>query len=314
MMCVTVLSSELPSPMMASKPARHHGVAPGTGVMRNCRPHGRPSIAMPALPARGSANARHPESGRRLPAGRSQRRRAALVSALEFFRRKRHEASPKNVETGTVDVDRDYSVAVRTGPVGFGYKIAWLAIRTEDTKAAAEALRLTNAHAVSWAEGIDAAYGAQQGQAPVFLTPVVDGWTLAVLGRGELFEDDGAGGGALDLSSLSNRFGEVQKFATHRVVEYQEWQRWVNGSPVRRYCWIGESGEIRFDEGEPVSAEGNLLRAMDLDGDWDPFDFADEETVMAVAAEWSINPTTLDDRDNLSPLGLLGTLAQRSQV
>jgi hypothetical protein len=137
----------------------------------------------------------------------------------------------------------------------------------------------------------------------------VDGWTLAVLGGSELFEDDGVGGGALDLLALSQRFGEVQKFATYRVVDYQEWQRWVKGSPVRRYCWIGDSSEIRFDEGEPTSAEGNLLRAANLDGDWDAFDFADEETVMTVAAEWSINPTTLGERDDLPPRGLLGFLA-----
>ncbi len=228
---------------------------------------------------------------------------------MKFFRRKHDEAPPTDDEAGSVSFARGDSAAAGTGPVVFGYKIAWLAIRTEDTKAAAEALRVTDAHAASWAEGIDATYGAERGRAPVFLTPVVDGWTLAVLGRGELFEDDGTGGGALDLPSLSRRFGEVQKFATHRVVEYQEWQRWVNGWPVRRYCWIGESDEIRFDEGEPISAEGNLLRATDLDGDWDAFDFADEETVMAVAAEWSINPTTLDERDDLPPRGLLGFLA-----
>jgi hypothetical protein len=193
--------------------------------------------------------------------------------------------------------------------VGFGYKIAWLAIRAEDTQAAAEALHVADTQAASWAEGIDAAYGAEQGRAPVFLTPVVDGWTLAVLGGGELFEDDGVGGGALDLPALSHRFGEVQKFATYRVVDYQEWQRWVNGSPVRRYRWIGESGEIRFDEGEPTSAEGNLLRAANLDSDWEAFDFADEETVMTVAAEWSVNPTTLGAREDLPPRGLLGFIA-----
>jgi hypothetical protein len=49
---------------------------------------------------------------------------------------------------------------------------------------------------------------------------------LAVLGGGELFEDDGVGGGALDLPSLSHRFGEVQKFATHRVVDYQGRRGW----------------------------------------------------------------------------------------
>jgi hypothetical protein len=129
-----------------------------------------------------------------------------------------------------------------------------------------------------------------------------------VLGGSKLFEDDGLGNGALDLPSLSRRFGEVQKFGSHRVVEYQEWQRWVDGSPVRRYCWVGESGTILFDEGEPISVEGNLLRATDLDGDWDAFDIADEETVMTVAAEWSNNPTTLDKRDDLPPHGLLGFL------
>jgi hypothetical protein len=228
---------------------------------------------------------------------------------VNFFRRKHDEAPPENGEGETVSAAGDDSPVAGTGPVGFGYKIAWLAIRTADTEAAAEALDVTGAHAVPWVEGIDAAYRTEQGRAPVFLTPVVDGWTLAVLGGGELFEDDGVGGGALDLPSLSHRFGEVQKFATHRVVEYQEWQRWVNGSPVRRYCWIGESGEIRFDEGEPISAEGNLLRATDLDGDWSAFDLADEETVMAVAAEWGIDPTTLDKRDDLPPRGLLGFLA-----
>ncbi|MFC5747477.1 hypothetical protein [Actinomadura rugatobispora] len=228
---------------------------------------------------------------------------------MKFFGQKHHQVPPKGGEAGTVSVAGDGSAAAGTTPVGFGYKIAWLAIRAEDTEAAAEALRVTDAQAASWAEGIDTAYGAEQGRAPVFLTPVVDGWTLGVLGGGELFEDDGVGCGALDLPSLSRRFGEVQKFATHRVVEHHEWQRWVNGSPVRRYRWIGESGEIRFDEGEPISAEGNLLRATNLDGDWDAFDLANEETVMAVAAEWSVNPTMLDERDDLPPHGLLGFLA-----
>lgn len=226
---------------------------------------------------------------------------------MKFFKWN-DKAPPKDDEARTVSVDGHDSAATGTGPVGFGYKGAWLAIRTEDTKAAAEALHVTDAHAASWAEGIDAAYAARPERPPVFLTPAVDGWTLAVLGGDMLFEDDGVGGGILDLPSLSHRFGEVQKFATHRVVDYQEWQRWVDGSPVRRYCWIGLSGEIRFDEGEPISAEGNLLRAADLDGDWDAFDTADEETVMAVAAEWSINPTTLDERDDLPPHGLVGFL------
>jgi hypothetical protein len=88
------------------------------------------------------------------------------------------------------------------------------------------------------------------------------------------FEDDGAGVGADDLASLSHRFGEVEKFATRRFVKYQEWQRWAGGSPVRRYCRIGESGQIRVDEVELMIADGNLLRAAGLDGGRDAFDVA----------------------------------------
>jgi hypothetical protein len=35
----------------------------------------------------------------------------------------------------------------------------------------------------------------------------------------------------------------------------------------------------------------------------------DEETVVAVAAAWSLDPTTLDERHDLPPRGLLGFLA-----
>jgi hypothetical protein len=170
---------------------------------------------------------------------------------------------------------------------------------------------MTGVRAASWAEGVTAAYGArQEPRAVVFLTPPVDGWTLAVLGGGDLFDDDGTGGGALDLAALSRRFGEAQKFSTHRVVEHHEWQRWAGGLPVRRYCSTDCSGDVRFDEGDPARAEGNLPHAADLDtDDWEDFDLADESTVMAVAAEWSIDPTTLEERPDLPPNGLLGILA-----
>jgi len=196
-------------------------------------------------------------------------------------------------------------------PEGFGYKIAWLAIRTENTQAAADALGMTGVRGASWAEGVTAAYDArQEPRAVVFLTPPVDGWTLAVLGGGDLFDDDGTGGGALDLAALSRRFGEAQKFSTHRVVEHHEWQRWAGGLPVRRYCSTDCSGDVRFDEGDPARAEGNLPHAADLGTDnWEDFDLADESTVMAVAAEWSIDPTTLEERADLPPNGLLGILA-----
>jgi hypothetical protein len=138
---------------------------------------------------------------------------------------------------------------------------------------------------------------------PLFLTPPLDGWTLVVLAP-SLAE------APFDFAALSRELGEVQKFGSHRVVESHEWQRWVDGSPVRRYWWVGESGEIRLDDGEPAAAEGSLARKGDLDGEWDALDFPEEDTVLAVAAEWSIDPTTLDGHLDLPPEGLLGYVRQ----
>ena len=191
--------------------------------------------------------------------------------------------------------------------VGFGYKTAWLAIRTTDGQAVADALGLINVRSASWADGVNAAYGDESGNFPtkVFVTPPVDGWILVQLGSA-LFENDGQG--RLDFASLSRRFGEVQKFATNRIVEYHEWQRWVTGSSVRRYCFEGDHGEIIFDDGTPAPIEGHILRAAQIGGSWDGYLIPDEQTVVAVASSWSVDPTVLDDRADLAPTGLLGTM------
>jgi hypothetical protein len=91
-----------------------------------------------------------------------------------------------------------------------------------------------------------------------------------------------------------------------------EWQRWVAGSPVRRYWWVGESNEIHLDDGEPAAAEGSLAHPDELEGDWDELELPDEDTVLDVAAEWSLDPTELDGRPDLPADGLRGYV--RSQA
>src|SRR5262245_29295665 len=65
-------------------------------------------------------------------------------------------------------------------PVGFGYKIAWLAIQSEDPRsvleALREALRLEDVVPANWRSGVTAAY--RYGEERVFVTPVVSGWVL----------------------------------------------------------------------------------------------------------------------------------------
>jgi hypothetical protein len=91
------------------------------------------------------------------------------------------------------------------------------------------------------------------------------------------------------------------------VSEYHEWQRWVDGEPVRRYLWVGDQGEIELDEGDRSAADRDVARADELgEKDWDDLELADEDTVMRVAAEWSVDPTTLGQRSDLPDQGLLG--------
>lgn len=189
------------------------------------------------------------------------------------------------------------------GAVGFGPKSAWLAVRSEQPAEVARSLGLVDVRRAPW-EGVERVQRhPPEPPFPVFLPPPVEGWTLVLL-TPSLAE------APFDLAALSREFGEAQKFASHRVVESQEWQRWVDGAPVRRYWWVGESGEIRLDDGEPAAAEGSLAHADDLDGDWDDLAFPDEDTVLDIAAEWSVDPTTLDGHLGLPREGLLGYLAQ----
>ena len=124
----------------------------------------------------------------------------------------------------------------------------------------------------------------------IFLTPSIDGWVLAVLTASI------ADAKSLDLASLSREYGEAQKFGSHRVSDYYEWQRWVNGSPVRRYAWIGDEGELLYDDGEPADAEEGLVRRENLDSDCAELKFPDEDAVLNVAGEWSLDPMEVGSR------------------
>jgi hypothetical protein len=71
------------------------------------------------------------------------------------------------------------SVSVPAGtpdkPTPFGYKISWLAVRSEDPRGLAEAIGLRKTTESGWSHGIEAAY---RGEA--FVSPPVRGWVLVV--------------------------------------------------------------------------------------------------------------------------------------
>ena len=196
-------------------------------------------------------------------------------------------------------------------PVDFGYKMVWIAIKTDNKERISEILELKNNQASNWKSGIESAYNDG-----IFITPQIGQWTL-VVGRNI------ANGGKVEdinklektLNKLSAEFGEAQSFGTYRVVEYHHWIKSIKGNITRTYSYIGESGENIKVFGELTEAEIglNLINTLSKEAESDEYwerkdlEYADEELVMKIAETWSINPTKLTERlDIKNELGIIG--------
>lgn len=195
-------------------------------------------------------------------------------------------------------------------PVGFGYKCMWFAIKTDNQQKVADLIGVNAPKQSNWKSGIDNAYDKS-----IFITPTIDGWTLAVglgLPPGDSKE-------SLEkvkelLKKLSKEFGEANFFCTHRVVEYHCWIKSTNGKIDRSYSYLGESGENIDISGDPTDIEktysfiNTFSEEAKQDDYWDREDltYPDEELVMKIAGEWSIDPTKLDNRKDINGLGLVG--------
>jgi len=192
-------------------------------------------------------------------------------------------------------------------PLPFGPQVAWLALDTTDIQAVAGALGLRNARAVTWEQGVEAAY-----RLSVFVTPPLGDWTLAV--STALFPLDGVEAFVKPLlERLSRQFGDAQYFCTQRDLELHAWSRARKGRLVRGYGWLGQQGLTLWDEGAPTRDERDLgFRPSEEQspaagqGDDEVISVPDEDFVMQLASLWSIDPTTLDEQFKEPRMGLLG--------
>ncbi len=196
-------------------------------------------------------------------------------------------------------------------PVDFGYKIVWIAVKTNKKTEIANILGLKNIQPSNWKNGIKRAY-----KSDIFITPQIGEWTL-IVGMGLPQGDSKESIEKLEkiLNKLSFEFNEAQFFGTHRVVEYHSWMKSVNGKIERIYSYIGESGENIKVFGEPTKPEiglnlfNSFSKEAELDDYWerDDLEYADEELVMKIAESWSINPTKLTERTDIKDeLGSIG--------
>ncbi|WP_405567778.1 hypothetical protein [Polaribacter sp. Asnod6-C07] len=196
-------------------------------------------------------------------------------------------------------------------PIDFGYKIVWIAVKTDNKSELSKILGLKNVKPSNWTSGIENAY-----ENSVFITPQIGDWTLAV-GMGLPLGDNKESIEKLEkvLNKLSSEFGEAHFFGTHRVVEYHNWMKSVNGKMERIYSYVGESMENIKVFGNPTEPEKGLKLFNSLSEeaksdeyfDREDLDYADEELVMKIAGNWSINPTQLTERTDIkNELGMVG--------
>jgi hypothetical protein len=177
----------------------------------------------------------------------------------------------------------------------------------------------------------------------VFISPPVDGWVFAVSGSwpypaGESHRDFAARFDML-FTRLMKRFDDVQFFGSHRVSDFACWARAVDGEPVRIFAY--GDGEVMQNFGNQTAEEAKL-RLVDLSG-LSPRDacdeifrvveeqgqeeeklvaaglshadavakvretgvqgFPDEESVVDLAALWSLHPLELSEQDHPPGVG-----------
>lgn len=234
---------------------------------------------------------------------------AAFVIAIILFVFYKEKTSPVQ-QTAAAVSSKEAEQSVPDSAVSFGYKCMWFAVKTTDKKRLAELLQLSNVSECNWRVGISKAY-----EGSVFISPPVDGWTLAC-GWGLPYGDSKESIAEVKktVQLLSKEFGDAQFFCTHRVTEYHCWIKAKNGQVERVYSFSGESGE-NIIEGEPTAVEQKmkLINTLSAEAKDDAYYeredivWPNEETVMKIAKHWSVDPSVLEMRTDIAPaLGLLG--------
>lgn len=182
---------------------------------------------------------------------------------------------------------------------------SWLAIRQRDSKAVQSALTLHNLKPCPCREGLTV--GNEQ---KLFVSPPIQGWILVV---GPALPDPGEDVDVFFrfLLELSRKLGHVQYFKSDLVLNHHAWAKMDSGRVIRGYAWAGQT---LWNQGERTPEEA-ILRLKDYayaEGA-EPASFwgsspiaANAEKVHSLAAKWSIDPESIDDRFTENAIGVVG--------
>lgn len=181
--------------------------------------------------------------------------------------------------------------------------VLWMTIRNRNVQAVQSALGLHHPKPCTWLEGF-------MGEQGLFISPPVNGWILVV---GADLPDPSAD---IDvcfrfLLELSRKLGQVQFFNAHRVLNHHAWVHMEAGRVVRAYAWAGRT---LWNQGVKTRAELDLgLKCFHYMEASERARIGHSEVVAAntekvplLAARWSFDPASVDERILERACGIAG--------
>lgn len=187
-------------------------------------------------------------------------------------------------------------------PLPFGFKINWLAIKSNNIQEVGQALNNNRKiYSTNMEYGIHGAYDTF-----TFVTPPIDGWIIVMRPPFYLEDQDGIA----KLEYLSKQFGEVHFYGNHRVSSYGAFAKFINGIMIRGFSM---ADEIYLNEGiltpieEDILSQGkqeDINESNESNPEEQYFYLSDEESICEIAGAWSINPLKLDQYE-VNELGII---------
>ncbi len=192
----------------------------------------------------------------------------------------------------------------------FGQPCRWLAIKANHLSTVQDALHLSAPMPCSWEEGL-----IEAREHKLFISPPISGWVLVV---GSCLPDptEDVDKCYRFLTDLSRKLGHVQFFSANRVLNHHAWALIDKGRVFRAYAWAGET---LWNQGQATAAEKDLkLVCYDYVDGRVSFDQKDSlvlntERVPLLASRWSLDPSSIDERQFNNGYGITGELFHSKQ-
>jgi len=189
-----------------------------------------------------------------------------------------------------------------------GRPSSWLAVKSRNLQAVQSALGLHNAKPCSWVEGL-------AGDEKLFIAPPVKGWII-VFGSGLPEPSDDVDACFCFLLEMSRKLGRIQFFNASPVLHHHAWIQAERSCIIRAYAWAGQT---LWNQGKRTSAEQELnLKCFDYTYPAQALPFGMQERIQSnvekvplLAARWSLDPATIDERFLQHEQGVAGEWSRR---